>query len=41
MGIGVGLSVCNGIVRDHGGILTVANRPQGGARFTIQLPIQS
>ena len=39
MGIGVGLSICNGIIKDHKGVITAGNTPQGGAVFTIQLPI--
>lgn len=37
MGTGLGLSVSFGIVRDHGGSLTVANGTDG-AVFTIRLP---
>jgi len=38
MGMGVGLSICHGIVAEHGGILTAENLPQGGVVMTITLP---
>jgi PAS domain S-box-containing protein len=39
VGTGVGLSVCLGIVKAHGGDITVGDSPLGGARFQIILPI--
>jgi PAS domain S-box-containing protein len=38
-GTGLGLSVLYGIVRSHGGIVTVANAPRQGTTFTVYLPI--
>ncbi|MBW2575429.1 MAG: transporter substrate-binding domain-containing protein [Deltaproteobacteria bacterium] len=39
MGMGVGLSVCHGIIEDHNGTITARNLPDGGAVFTITLPV--
>lgn len=39
-GTGLGLSVCFGIVKEHGGDITVANDPDGGACFEITLPAE-
>lgn len=36
-GLGLGLSIARGFVEAHGGTLSVANRDEGGARFTIAL----
>lgn len=40
-GTGLGLSLCHGIVHDHGGTITAANAPDGGAVFRIELPVVS
>ncbi len=37
-GTGLGLAVCDGIVRTHGGEISVADRPEGGSLFTLKLP---
>jgi two-component system NtrC family sensor kinase len=39
-GIGLGLSVAFGIVRDHGGALHVSSSPGLGARFIVELPVR-
>lgn len=38
-GVGLGLSIAQAIVEDHGGELVLANRPQGGLRVEIHLPL--
>ena len=38
-GTGLGLSVSYGIVKEHGGEIHANNRAEGGAVFTIELPI--
>lgn len=38
-GSGLGLATSYGIVRQHGGVLTVESAPGDGARFTILLPV--
>ncbi|MEP7337664.1 MAG: ATP-binding protein [Acidobacteriota bacterium] len=38
-GIGMGLSVSRRIVEEHGGFIEVANQIEGGAIFTVWLPV--
>ena len=38
-GVGLGLAISSGIVKDLGGRLTARNAPEGGAVFEVQLPI--
>ena len=38
--MGIGLSVCNSIVKAHGGTMEARNVPGGGAEFTFRLPLE-
>jgi two-component system OmpR family sensor kinase len=39
-GFGLGLSIVAAVAHEHGGTVTAANAPGGGAVFTLRLPIE-
>jgi two-component system sensor histidine kinase KdpD len=39
-GVGLGLAICRGIAEAHGGTITAGNRADGGAVFTVRLPLE-
>ena len=39
VGLGLGLTISAGIIRDFGGTLKGANHPSGGAIFTLELEL--
>lgn len=39
-GLGLGLSICATIIRQHGGDIALTNNPDGGAIATLALPLQ-
>jgi signal transduction histidine kinase len=40
-GTGLGLSICYGIVQEHGGRIDCFNRPEGGATFVVEFPVNA
>ncbi len=40
-GTGLGLAITYGIIQEHGGQISVTNDPNGGAVFTVQLPVEN
>ena len=40
-GVGLGLSVCYGFIRDHGGDINVRSQVGAGTTFTISLPVHA
>ena len=39
-GLGLGLSIAKGFVEAHGGTISIENRDQGGAKFSIRIPTE-
>ena len=39
-GMGLGLAICDAVVKAHGGTITAKNRPEGGAVFTFNIPTE-
>ena len=40
-GTGLGLAIARWIAKEHGGQVTAANNPRGGAAFTVELPVEA
>jgi signal transduction histidine kinase len=40
-GVGLGLAIVARHVREHGGSVWVGDRPGGGSRFVVELPMQA
>ena len=40
-GMGLGLAICDAVIKAHGGQISAANHPAGGAVFTFTLPMEA
>ena len=40
-GTGLGLAICKDIIEKYNGRILAENRPEGGARFTVVVPVES
>ena len=40
-GTGLGLAITYGLIQEHGGQIAASNHPDGGAVFTVQLPVEN
>jgi len=40
-GTGLGLSITYSIVKEHGGDISLSKTPEGGATFTVEVPVYS
>ncbi|MEW5923071.1 MAG: ATP-binding protein [Candidatus Zixiibacteriota bacterium] len=40
-GSGLGLIICQRIIHDHGGVIDIYNRPEGGAGVNIKIPFEN